>query len=44
MSLSLISFIKGFSFDAIIERVFVRVPAPLFGDRIFGNAQVTRKI
>ena len=34
----------GFAFDATIERVFVRVPSLLFGDRIFGNAQVTRKI
>ena len=42
--LSLIPFIKGFAFDATIERVFVRVPSPLFGDKVFGNAQVTRKI
>jgi len=44
MSLSLIPFIKGFAFDATIERAFVRVPALLFNDSIFGNAQVTRKI
>ena len=44
MSLSLFPLNKGFAFDATIERVFVRVPAPLLGDSIFGNAQVTRKI
>ena len=44
MSLSRIPLFKGFAFDATIERVFVRDPSPLFGDRIFGNAQVIRKI
>ena len=42
--MSLMPFIKGFAFDATIERAFVRVPSRLFGDRIFGKAQVTRKI
>ena len=44
MSLSLIPIIKRFIIDVIIERAFVRVPSPLFGDRIFGIARVTRKI
>ncbi len=44
MLLFLIPFIKGFAFNATIERVFVTVPALLFGNSIFGNAQVTRKI
>ena len=34
---------KGVAIDATIERAFVRVPALLFNDSIFGNAQVTRK-
>ena len=34
----------GFAFSATIERVFVTVPNRLFGDRIFGNAQLTGKI
>ena len=38
------SFVEGFAFSATIERAFVRVPARLFGDRIFGNAQLTSKI
>ena len=35
---------SGFTVNATIERVFVRVPTTLFGERIFGNAQVIRKI
>ena len=40
------SFVEGFVFDATIERVFVNVTGIglLFGDRIFGNAQLTGKI
>ena len=33
----------GFAFSATIERAFVTVPGRLFGDRIFGNAQLTGK-
>ena len=34
----------GFVFSATIERTFVRVPYRLFGERIFGRAQLTGKI
>ena len=44
MLLPLIPFIKGFAFNATIERTFVKVPSPLFGNRIIGNAQLTSKI